>query len=398
MYVPLPEESLQINTPVPVNVWDPYGKLLLRRGEAVESERHREYLLMHSPVVKESDFKAWTYSYTTELDRMVRNNQPLNEIAGLTRPAELGEAADVDDADPITAWPDLHAGLAALLHQNVQSQAFTTRMRSLERKSLKLLQARPDDTLFMLAQLLFDRNLSYGAAHAWLSAACAYLVAPAVRLSEDDQLALFRAAMTMNMGMAKLQDDLARQELSLSDWQRREIAAHPQRSANMLRELGVTDPLWLALVTHHHLENGEPALTGPDVSVAARLLHMADVFVARIGHRRTRRGILPHMAAKDIYLNAQGEPNELGAAFVKTIGIYPPGTYVRLACGEVAVVVRRGRRANAPVVFSIVGKQGMPLGEPALRDTLDRLYEVKGGVLSDEIKVIVNPARLFSRV
>ena len=71
---------------------------------------------------------------------------------------------------------------------------------------------------------------------------------------------------------------------------------------------------------------------------------------------------------------------------------------MRLANEDVAVVVRRGRRANAPVVFSIIGRHGMPLGEPALRDTTDRLYEVKGSVSADEIKVRVNPKRVFARV
>ena len=80
------------------------------------------------------------------------------------------------------------------------------------------------------------------------------------------------------------------------------------------------------------------------------------------------------------------------------LGIYPPGSYVRLANDEVAVVVRRGRRANAPLAFSIVGRQGLPMGEPALRDTLERAYEVKASVPAEEIKVVVNAAKLLSRV
>ena len=60
-------------------------------------------------------------------------------------------------------------------------------------------------------------------------------------------------------------------------------------------------------------------------------------------------------------------------------------------------MVKRGRRANTPLVFSIVGRQGMPLGEPAPRDTMERAYEVKASVPADEVRVVLNPARLLSR-
>ena len=71
---------------------------------------------------------------------------------------------------------------------------------------------------------------------------------------------------------------------------------------------------------------------------------------------------------------------------------------MRLANDEVAVVVKRGRRANTPQVFSIVGRQGMPLGEPAPRDTMDRQFEVKSSVPFEDVRVVVNPARVLSRV
>jgi hypothetical protein len=103
------------------------------------------------------------------------------------------------------------------------------------------------------------------------------------------------------------------------------------------------------------------------------------------------------VAARNIYLGPDGQPSALGAAFVKTLGLYIPGSYVRLANGEVAVVVRRGRRANTPLVFSII-RQGMPLGEPVLRDTQERGFEVKSSEPADDIKVRLNAERLLSRL
>lgn len=393
-YVPLPLEGLQLNKPIPVNVWEANGTLLLRKGEIIEDERHLQNLMAHSPVITESDHRAWSYSYTTQLDQMMRGNNTLDEIAQAGMPSEVTTSTEREALDPVIDWPDLHASLATLLHQGAQAQDFVTRLTQLEAKAQRLVAYRPDHALFMLVTLLHERNLSYCAAHALLVASLCHLVAPVAGVPEVERPSLFRAAITMNLGMARLQDDLVRQAAPLTDEQQRDVTAHPQRSMQMLRTLGVGDKLWLHLVAEHH--PGAPEATEPESALA--LLRLADVYVARMTPRASRPALLSPQAARGIYLNDKGEPTPLGAVFIRTLGIYPPGSFVRLANDEVAVVVKRGRRANTPQVFSIIGRQGMPLGEPAPRDTTERLYEVKASVPFDEVRVVINPARVLSRV
>lgn len=399
-YVPLPLETIPLGTPIPINVWEADGTLLLRKGEVIETERHRINLMAHSPVVTESDFKAWTFSYTTQLDRMVRRNETINKLADATRPSELESAEQRDNRDPVTAWPDLQASLTTLLHQNVQAQDFVSRLVVVEARAQRLVQARPDDALFMLLLLLHDRTLSYSASHALLTAVMCELVAPAAGVPDGERQSLFRAAITMNIGMARLQDELLRQATPVTEAQREEIHNHPLHGVQLLKSMGVGDAQWLQLVAEHHETlQGDGYPTGKtDLGLAQQLLHLVDMFVARLSPRRSRPGLVPQQAARAIYLNDAGEPSAMGGALVKTLGIYPPGSYVRLVNDEVGVVVRRGRRANAPLVFSIVGRQGLPLGEPALRDTLDRAYEVKASVPAEDVKVVVNAAKLLGRV
>ncbi|MCM3563527.1 hypothetical protein [Hydrogenophaga intermedia] len=64
MYRPLPLESFELNQPVPINIWDPKGTLLLRKGEKITSEQHRGHLMLHGPVVLASDWQAVSYAYT----------------------------------------------------------------------------------------------------------------------------------------------------------------------------------------------------------------------------------------------------------------------------------------------------------------------------------------------
>jgi len=118
------------------------------------------------------------------------------------------------------------------------------------------------------------------------------------------------------------------------------------------------------------------------------------MFTAKISPRKGRVGLPAPLAARDACLGPNGRPDEVGGATIKALGIYPPGSYVKLASGEVAVVMRRGARADRPRVGSIVSREGQVMGVPALRDTTDPRHEVKGAVRTNEIRVRVNHERM----
>ena len=399
MYKSLPLDAIALQQPVPVNVWDPKGVLLLRKGEAITSEQHRGLLMLHSPVVLEADWRAWSYSYTTELDRMVRDNAPLNRIAGVSHAVEVPNVEAREEAGPVELWADAHAALNSLLHQGTAATQFNDKLERLAARSQRLWRSAPDDCLLVLVQLLFDARMGYSATHALLAAGLCALVSPSTGLSPAEQATLFRAALTMNMGMTRTHDAMARQTGALTDAQRQTVREHPLRSAALLRELGVADALWLRLVEEQHERpdgSGYPA-GKPVADLAQRLLQMADVYVACISPRQGRGGLLSQQVARELYLGPDQQPDALGALFVKHIGFYPPGSYVRLASGEVAVVTRRGAKANAPQVFAIVGRQGMPLGEPTWRDTQDPAHEIRASLPPGDVRVLVNVPRLLSR-
>ncbi|MDZ4100690.1 MAG: HD domain-containing phosphohydrolase [Hydrogenophaga sp.] len=401
MYKPLPLESLALNQPVPVNIWDPKGVLLLRKGEPITSEQHRGHLMLHTPMVLAADWQAWGYSYTAALDRMVRGNESLSRIASLD--AMVPVRNKPDDTDELTAtevWADMHAALNTLLHQGAEASHFMERLERLTAQTDKLWREHPDDSLLVLVQLLFDPGMHYSATHALLTAGLCALVGPSAGMQATEQLALARAALTMNIGMTRAHDDMARQAGPLSEPQRKAVREHPQRSAEVLRQLGVTDTSWLQLVEdHHERPDGQGYPVGKSVkSTAHHLLQMADVYAACISPRKSRGGLLSQQVARELYLGADHTPDPLGALFIKNIGFYPPGSYVRLASGEVAVVVRRGAKANAPAVLAIVGRAGLPLGEPTLRDTTDPAFEVKASLAPGDVKVVVGVAKLLARL
>ncbi|MFN7369254.1 MAG: hypothetical protein ACK5SG_03355, partial [Burkholderiales bacterium] len=59
-----------------------------------------------------------------------------------------------------------------------------------------------------------------------------------------------------------------------------------------------------------------------------------------------------------------GGHNPIATILIKEIGIYPPGSFVKLANGETAIVVRRGEAANSPVVAALSSGSGIPYVDP----------------------------------
>lgn len=400
MYRPLPLESIALDQPVPVNIWDPKGVLLLRKGEIIATEKHRGQILLHGPVVLASDWQAVEYAYASAIDRLVRGNESLSRIAEVKT---LGHSVETNAAQtelPATeAWPDLQASLATLLLQTGDPTQFLDRLERIHARADKLWHEQPDNSLLVLVQLLLDAGLSYSATHALLTAGLCALVAPHADLDADTRRSLGLAALTMNMGMNRAHNQMARQPGALDAAQRKTVREHPHRSAALLRALGVDDPLWLQLVEQHHERvdgTGYPAGLRID-NPAHRLLQLADTYVACISPRESRGAQLSQDVARQLYLGFDQLPDRLGALFVKRIGFFMPGTCVGLVNGERGVVVRRGAKANSPKVVSLVGRLGHPLGEPVLRDTAHPEFAVQASLPAGELKVVVNVAKLIAR-
>jgi HD-GYP domain-containing protein (c-di-GMP phosphodiesterase class II) len=194
------------------------------------------------------------------------------------------------------------------------------------------------------------------------------------------------AALTMNISMAELQDNLSLQTSPLTAEQRADVASHPARSEELLRSLGCTEELWLESVRRHHeAEPGTLAARRP-ASQIARLIQRADLFASRLSPRKGRVALSASAAAQVAYLGEDHNPDQAGAALIKAVGIYPPGCWVGLGNGELAIVLKRGEKAHCPLVAALVGPDGLPLATPRLRDTQSTLYGISVSLAPDKIK------------
>ena len=77
----------------------------------------------------------------------------------------------------------------------------------------------------------------------------------------------------------------------------------------------------------------------------------------------------------------------LAATFIKELGIYPPGTFVRLINGEIGVVSQKGETATTPTVHALIGPRGAPLSFAIKRDTSKELFTIKEAISSEEAAI-----------
>lgn len=388
IYVPVPVVMLELGQPLPVDVSDPQGKLLLRKGQPILSEQHKDMLSAHQACMTEGDARAWQKSYERKIHALLAAGADVDTIANACLPAEIWEADYVVGKEVLGGWLDLQEVLRGLLYQGDGAISPLQRLAGIEQKARELLTSDPDECLFILFQALADPALGYCATHALLSAVVCELTGEKLGLAPATRGVLFRAALVMNMGMARAQDSLARQSALLNDAQRKLIREHPQLSVQILQHIGVIDEDQLDIVRWHHEPDESCGLARNLPS--RRILRTADTFVAKMAARKTRLAMSPLGATKSIFLGATEDAARIGSAMATAVGFYPPGTYVQLANGEKAVAVARGLRATHPHVVSIVTAGGMPMSKYLYRDTTDSHFAIRTPINAEKIKVKIS--------
>ena len=392
--VPVSFDSIRIGQPLPFPLVDEDGVLLARKSFVVESRAHLEDIVGRGRglFIDVSDSGALHRAYVDQLQTLVRSEKSLGEIADTKLSAEALRKRVVDDER--IDWLDLQVQTNYLLRDS-NPETFQSRLVRIDDILSEQTQRNPDGTLFALIHLSATETQLYSATHAMLvSAMCSLASREVLGWSESVDAIVRRVALTMNVCMTDLQDKLALQVEPPTPEQRAAIDNHPKGSGDLLRTLGVGDPLWLEAVRYHHKLPG-PLLDKTPAQRMARLVQRADMFAARLAPRASRVPISPAAAMQACYFDENRQVDEAGAALIKAVGIYQPGSFVRLATDEVGVVVRRGQNTSTPRVAVVVNRSGMPTGEPIVRDTSAREHRIVASVPHREVKVKINLERML---
>ena len=359
--------EIRLNHPLPWGVRNEPGQLLLNKGFVPTEQSQIETLLERGVYVDAEEYER-------------ENRRQMQDQAAVF--------------DPFSVWAGIQRRVGAVLRNCTEGGEFATEVAGIGHDIVGAIGHNVDIGKF---EMVHNDSPNYAVTHSLQTACITTLVAARLGWSESDRAALINASLTMNVAMIDLQNALAVQATPLSPGQRQEIRQHARRSREMLEKAGVTDDTWLRAVEFHHVTDGGKPLPA-DVRKAgelACLIHYVDVYLAKLSSRVSRSAMAPNAAAREMFLSAGGANNLYAAAIVKEMGIYPPGSFVKLGNGETAVVVRSGEAANTPHVCSLVSSDGRVYVHPIPRDTARPEFKVAATVARSNVLVRLDRPGLY---
>lgn len=359
--VPIGEvrDLIRIGVPLPFSVLDAQERLLLNEAQVIGSERQMDLL---------AERGAWVDRKLVEQHRGAAGDtgKPDGKVV-------VARVATLFDSWERALW-DLDAVLRATVKGEPVAQAWSAMTDEL----IRLVDRDTDIALFLAVRQADRRFALYPLAHSLHAAVLALLTARQAGWPAERQHSVVGAALSMNVAMLELQAQMAEQDVPPTKRQLDIIRAHTLEGVQLLQAAGVTDFAWLRAVAEHHERadgSGYPrGLT--EVCDEARLLRMADVYMAKITPRAKRPPLAPVVASRQLFQQEPGSP--LAMALIKAIGVHPPGCLVQLKSGHVAIVKRRPAGSPSPLALTLSDRKGQPSVNAQTVNTAEPEYAIVG--------------------
>jgi hypothetical protein len=361
--------DITLGQPLPYSIFDERGLLLLRAGIAITLPSQIDRLVARNAVWATARDLATADAAAAQVEAPPRNSQPVfDQVDSLISNLKHALTTAIKTPEQI----DLPARIAKIA------------------TAIQLLCGEDLDGALAAPQL--DAHNPYIVVHQVMGAILTEVMGWYADLSPEQRLPLVCAALTRDIGQLTLQSEIDKVEGPLPEVLKAAMREHPRRSQEILARAGVNEAAWLEAVLQHHERldgSGYPLQLRADaVGLGGRMLAIADSYSAMTKPRPYRnKEMYAQNALRDIYLQKDTQlDGGLTQSLIKEIGMLPPGSIVRLKCGEIAAVKHRAMKTDGIAVYSVYNQKGMPLMQPVRRETSTPGFEIAGMVPFSECR------------
>lgn len=347
--VRLIKKDLMVGMTVPWNIYNLEGRKLLAKGQTLASEQMREQICQY---ILEHDIPEHTAQKATQ-GKLNVFDKTIDYIGRIEHIFEELEAVNPECNDKIA---------------------------SLAKDILNLCIREPDA---VLAAAHVKNEFPYTLFHPLQCAYLSVLIARRSGFTDDECYWLATASVLSNVGMRYTQDALFKQKEPLKPEQTNIIKLHPQKCIEMLHAINFQNISIENIIMEHHERcdgSGYPnALKRDDICRGALVLAIADRYGAMISSRDYRDPLSIKEALQHFFMD-KGNHYEVqfSLLLIKELTVFPPGSFVKLTNGEIAIVVFRGKMSPMePLLKSIVGQNGEVYANPLVRDLSMHSYEIE---------------------
>ena len=249
----------------------------------------------------------------------------------------------------------------------VQPQAATTQSLALVNGLIDDMMAQGESSIRLLSEGMGDKS----AMHPVNVTIISLLLGKAMALTPPELLDLGVASFLHDMGKIRLPDRVLLLDENFSTAEYELYQEHVVEGSALAKSMGLTPGARQAIAQHHELMDGSGFPTGSKgdtLSSIAKILALVNRYDTLCNPGRSAAAITPHEALSLIFAQLKTRYDSATLrAFIRMMGVYPPGSVVQLVDERFAIVVSvNSIRPLKPRL--IVCEPGIPKDEALILD------------------------------